>query len=104
MKPYSGLSERQAAILRALQDAKARTGDTATSLHALKLGEVGEISELLDRGIVRRTGTERFYAPLGRNVFESTSVQRVLLGFAAASIVLAAIALILLVLGKHTLR
>jgi hypothetical protein len=71
MNPYDTLTERQAAILRAFQDAHARDRWSARQLTELMLHEDADVAALVDLRILRRVDSDptRLYAGLDRGVF-----------------------------------
>ena len=100
MNPYSKLNERQASILRALQDAHARSPSSAVSLHAIQAKEDRDLDSLLELRIVCRTGGDpaTFYAPLSGSVFGPALSRRVdlILIFGAIAVMVAVFAMLIL--------
>lgn len=72
MNPYARLTERQATILRAYQDAHARDRRSARQPTELALTDDDDVAALVDSRVLRRVKGDdtRLYAPLGRAVFD----------------------------------
>jgi hypothetical protein len=102
MNPYSTLTERQAAILRSVQDAHARGPASAVSKHSLHLQGDADLDVLIALRIIQRdpSDAERIYASLSTAVFSPEGSQRktaIILG--TLSVVVLVVTILMFVLG-----
>jgi hypothetical protein len=101
MNPYSTLTERQAAILRSVQDAHASGPASAVSKHSLHLQGDADLDVLISLRIIQPdpSNPDWVYASLSRGVFSPEGSQRktaIILGTLTVVVLIVTIALFVL--------